>query len=514
MTDRTGTAGFLRSLARRKSIEESLADTTVEERSLKRSLRARDLIVMGVAVAVGAGIFSVGARAAGDFAGPSVTLAFVLAAITCALSMMCYAEFAATVPVAGSAYTFSYATLGELAAWIIGWDVILELVMAAAVIAKYWGIYLGQVFSIWNWDLHTEIVVGPFTLSWASMLIVVAFTVMLCLGTKLSARINAGITVLKVATVIFVVVVGSFFVKLANFTPFIPPARPAGPQGEQSLLSVITGAEPTQYGIFGLLGAAALVFFAFIGFDVVASSAEEVREPQKNIPRGIFGGLALVTVLYVAVTLVITGMVPYEVLAADPEASLATAFVAVDLPWAAQVVSISILLGLSTVVLVILMGLARIVFAMSRDGLLPRSWSRTSRTRKTPMRIQIGVGVVVVLMTGIFDVGVLADMINIGTLSAFVMVAISVIVLRRSRPDLPRPFRMPWVPVLPIISALLCFLLMLNLGWVTWVRFAVWLAVGLVIYFGYGRRHSLLARRGAGGRGSEAPVESGHGPQT
>ncbi|UCR90051.1 amino acid permease [Mycetocola spongiae] len=489
--------GTLRgSFFRVKSIEASIADTESEERSLKRTLRTRDLMVMGVAVAVGAGIFSVGAKAAGQFAGPSVTLAFVLAALTCALAIMCYAEFSSAVPVAGSAYTFTYASLGELAAWIIGWDILLELAMAGSVIAKYWGIYLAEVFRILGVDIPSEINVLGIGVSWASMLIVVAFTIMLCLGTKLSARVNGVLTVVKVATVLFVVIVGAFFIKLANFSPFIPPARPApaeGSAGDQSLLAMMAGLEPTQYGVFGLLSAAALVFFAFIGFDVVASSSEEVVNPQKTIPRGIFGGLAIVTFLYLAVTLVITGMVPYTTLAAEPEPSLATAFIAAGLPWAAQIISISILLGLSTVVLVLLMGLARIVFAMSRDGLLPRSWSKTSPTRKTPIRIQIGGGIVVALVAGVVNVDALTEMINIGTLSAFVLVSISVVVLRRKRPDLKRDFRVPWSPFLPLLSAVLCLILMLNLSINTWLRFAVWLVVGLIVYLSYGRRHSMLA---------------------
>lgn len=490
------------SIWRTKSIEDSLADSNIEGRSLKRTLGTWDLMIMGVAVAVGAGIFSVGAKAAGNYAGPSVSLAFILAAVTCALAIMCYAEFASTVPVAGSAYTFTYATLGELLAWIIGWDLILEMLTAAAVIAKYWGIYLSNVFLLWGWDVPSEIDVLGLKVSWGAFVIVAIFTTLLVLGTKLSSRVASVFTIIKVAIVIFVIVVGAFYVKAANYTPFIPDEVPttggASDTWSQSLFSFMTGAAPAQYGIFGLLAGASLVFFAFIGFDVVATSAEEVKNPQRNLPRGIFGGLAIVTVLYVGVSLVLTGMVPYTTLAEAEDPSLATAFIAVGADWAAQVISIGILAGLTTVIMVLLLGLARVVFAMSRDGLLPRSLSVTSEKRKTPVRVQIIVGGLVALIAGLTDVGILEEMINIGTLSAFVLVSIAVIVLRKKYPDLPRAFRVPWSPFLPILSAVLCVWLMLNLTTLTWVRFLVWLALGFIIYFAYSRRHSIVGKKARG----------------
>jgi APA family basic amino acid/polyamine antiporter len=387
-----------------KSVEASIAETTETGRNLKRSLGTWDLMLMGVAVAVGAGIFSVGAKAAGSYAGPSVSLAFLLAAVTCGLAIMCYAEFASAVPVAGSAYTFTYATMGELLAWIIGWDLILEMLTAAAVIAKYWGIYLSSVFHLAGLNIPDTINILGLDVSWASVVITAIFTTLLVLGTKLSSRISAVITVIKVAVVLFVIVVGAFFLNPQNYTPFIPPAQPT-PGGAdnvwgQSLLAFVTGAPPTQYGIFGLLAGGALVFFAFIGFDVVATSAEEVKNPQRVMPRGIFAGLAIVTTLYIAVTLVLTGMVPYTVLAEAPNPSLATAFIAVGAGWAAQIISLGILLGLTTVLMVLLLGLARIIFAMSRDGLLPRLLSRTSDKHKTPMRTQIIAGAIVALLAG------------------------------------------------------------------------------------------------------------------
>ena len=485
------------SLWRTKSIEDSIADSLEKGHSLKRTLGTWDLMIMGVAVAVGAGIFSVGAKAAGSYAGPSVTLAFLLAAFTCALAIMCYAEFASAVPVAGSAYTFTYATLGELLAWIIGWDLILEMLTAAAVIAKYWGIYLSTVFDLAGWNVPSTISVLGFDVSWGAFVIVAIFTTLLVLGTQLSARVASVFTIIKVAIVVFVIIVGAFFINPKNYTPFIPAEVPSTGGGDggvwmQSLFSFMTGAAPAQYGLFGLLAGASLVFFAFIGFDVVATSAEEVKNPQKTLPRGIFAGLAIVTVLYLGVSLVLTGMVPYTVLADDPNASLATAFVSVGAGWAAQIISIGILLGLTTVIMVLLLGLSRVLFAMSRDGLLPRWLSVTSEKRRTPARIQIISGTAVALIAGLSDVGVLEEMINIGTLSAFVLVSIAVVVLRKKRPDLPRAFKVPFSPVVPILSAALCLWLMLNLTTLTWVRFAVWLVIGFVVYFAYGRSHSVL----------------------
>ena len=484
------------SLWRTKSIEDSISDSLEKGHSLKRTLGTWDLMIMGVAVAVGAGIFSVGAKAAGSFAGPSVTLAFLLAAFTCALAIMCYAEFASAVPVAGSAYTFTYATLGELLAWIIGWDLILEMLTAAAVIAKYWGIYLSTVFSLAGWNVPDTIPVIGLDVSWGAFVIVAVFTTLLVLGTQLSARVSSIFTLIKVAIVVFVIIVGAFFINVDNYTPFIPASVPAQGAADdvwlQSMFSFMTGAAPAQYGIFGLLAGASLVFFAFIGFDVVATSAEEVKNPQKTLPRGIFAGLAIVTVLYVGVSLVLTGMVPYTVLADDPNASLATAFVAVGAGWAAQVISVGILAGLTTVIMVLLLGLSRVIFAMSRDGLLPRWLSVTSEKRRTPVRIQIISGTVVALIAGLTDVGVLEEMINIGTLSAFVLVSVAVVVLRKKRPDLPRAFKVPFSPFLPILSAVLCLWLMLNLTTLTWARFGIWLALGVAVYFLYGRRHSLL----------------------
>lgn len=490
------------SLFRAKSVEQSILDSQEPGHELKRSLNTFDLMILGVAVAVGAGIFSVGARASAQFAGPAVTVSFVLAAVTCALAIMCYAEFASTVPVAGSAYTYTYATLGELLAWIIGWDLILELLTAAAVIAKYWGIYLSTVFSLFDLPVPSTITVLGVNLDWGPLVIVAVFTTLLILGTQLSARVNNVFTTIKVGIVLFVIVAGFMYVNPANYTPFVPESVPTSGAGgdvwSQSLFAFMTGAAPAQFGVFGVLSGAALVFFAFIGFDVVATSAEEVKNPQRTLPRGIFAGLALVTVLYLLVSLALTGMVSYRQLAQTENPSLATAFIEVGADWAAQLISVGILVGLTTVIMVLLLGLSRVLLAMSRDGLLPRWLSVTSPTRKTPVRLQLICGIVVAVIAGFTRVDILEEMINIGTLSAFVLVSIAVVVLRRKRPDLPRGYKVPFSPWIPILSAVLCFYLMLNLTTLTWVRFAVWLVIGFAVYFAYGRSHSLLGKQLAG----------------
>ena len=491
---------------RTKTIEQAVADSDEPGRQLKRSLGVFDLMILGVAVAVGAGIFSVGARAAGSFAGPAVIFSFVLAAMTCALAMMCYAEFASSIPVTGSAYTYTYLTMGEGLAWIIGWNLLLEMVAAAAVVAKYWGIYLSTVFSLGGWEVPSTVYLGSVAMDWGPLLIVALFTALLIAGTWVSAQVNNVFTMIKVAIVLFVIAVGLSYLDVANFSPFVPPAQPplAGPGSigadawTQPLLSWLTGATPSQYGWTGVISGAALVFFAFIGFDVVATSAEEVRDPQRNLPRGIFGGLALVTLLYILVTLALTGMVPYTELAKAEHPSLATAFVLVGADWAAQVIAVGVLAGLTTVVMVLLMGTSRVLLALCRDGLLPRSWGTTSARRKTPVRLQLLCGVVVAFLAGFTNVGLLEEMINIGTLSAFVMVSLAVPLLRRKRPDLNQAhsYRVPLVPLVPWLSAALCFYLMLNLTTLTWVRFVVWLVLGVVVYLAYGARHSRLAARG------------------
>ena len=490
-------------LWRTKSIEQSIADTDEPGTKLRRNLSAWDLTVFGVAVVIGAGIFTLTARTAGDFAGPSVSLAFVFAAIACALAALCYAEFASTVPVAGSAYTFSYATFGEFMAWIIGWDLILELAVGAAAVSKGWSAYLETVLSyIFGKGTKTTFEIGPVPVDWGALLVVLVLATLLAVGTKLSSRFSMVITGIKVAVVLFVIVLGIFYIKGSNYTPFVPEAQSAGESAstgvDQSLFSVIAGGGSSSFGVFGLLAAASLVFFAFIGFDIVATTAEETRNPQKAVPRGIFGSLAIVTVLYVAVSLVVVGMVNYKDLATSAgdgeKKTLASAFAANGVDWAANIISVGALAGLTTVVMVLMLGQIRIIFAMSRDGLMPRGLAKTGENG-TPKRATIVVGGLVAVAATFFPADKLEEMVNVGTLFAFVLVSAGVLVLRKTRPDLPRAFRVPWVPVIPILAIVACVWLMLNLTVLTWLRFLAWMALGVVVYFAYSRRHSLLGKQ-------------------
>ncbi|OLP02211.1 amino acid permease [Mycolicibacterium porcinum] len=481
-------------LRRTKSVEQSIADTDEPATRLRKNLTWWDLTVFGVSVVIGAGIFTITASTAGNLTGPAISIAFLIAAVACGLAALCYAEFASTVPVAGSAYTFSYATFGEFAAWIIGWDLILEFAVASAVVAKGWSSYLGTVFGFGGGIADF----GGLSVDWGALLIIAFVTVLLVIGTKLSAHFSLAITIIKVSVVLLVVVVGAFYIKAANYTPFIPPneAGESASGADQSLFSLLTGAAGSHYGWYGVLAGASIVFFAFIGFDVVATTAEETRDPQRDVPRGILASLAIVTVLYVAVSVVLSGMVSYTVLRDAPEghANLATAFDVNGVHWAAKVISIGALAGLTTVVIVLMLGQTRVLFAMSRDGLLPRKLAVTG-SHGTPVRITVIVGVLVAIAASVFPMGRLEEMVNIGTLFAFVLVSAGVIVLRRTRPDLPRGFRVPWVPVLPIAAILACLWLMLNLTGLTWIRFLLWMVIGVVVYLVYGRRHSALANR-------------------
>jgi APA family basic amino acid/polyamine antiporter len=330
----------------------------------------------------------------------------------------------------------------------------------------------------------------------------VLVAILLALGTKLSSHFSTVVTTIKVSVVLLVVVVGAFYIKPANYSPFIPPPQTdrSGSGVDQSVLSLLTGAHSSHYGWYGVLAGASIVFFAFIGFDIVATMAEETKHPQRDVPRGILATLAIVTVLYIAVAIVLSGMVPNAVLRTTPDgrhANLATAFAANGIHWASGIISVGALAGLTTVVMVLVLGGCRVLFAMARDGLLPRGLSKTS-SRGTPVRITAVVAVLVGATASTFPTAKLEEMVNVGTLFAFVLVSAGVIVLRRARPDLPRGFRAPWVPLLPIASVGACLWLMLNLTGVTWIRFGVWMVAGIAIYVGYGRRHSVQGSRQEG----------------
>ncbi|MEW9549420.1 amino acid permease [Nonomuraea sp. NPDC050783] len=475
---------------RTKSVEQSIRDTEDPDHQLRKRLSALDLTVFGIGVIIGTGIFVLTGQVAKEMAGPAVAISFVVAGVVCGLAALCYAEFASTIPVAGSAYTFSFATLGEFPAWVIGWDLILELALAAAVVAVGWSGYFASMLNSIGIPLPATIAGDDPVVNVPAVVIVAILTAVLVAGIKLSSRVNLILVITKVAVVLLVIVAGLFFVKAANYTPFVPdPVSTPRVEGLNApLIQVLFGITPVAFGVVGVFAAAAIVFFAFIGFDIVATAAEETVKPQRDVPRGILGSLVICTVLYVAVSLVVVGMQRYDRL--STAAPLSDAFTSVGHPWLATIISLGALAGLTTVVLVLLLGQTRVLFAMSRDGLMPRSLAKVHPRFGTPATLTVIIGVVTMALAGFVSFGELAELVNIGTLFAFVVVSIGVVVLRRTRPDLPRAFRTPLVPVLPILSVLACVYLMLNLPVETWLRFVIWMVIGVVVYFGYGYRHS------------------------
>ena len=482
-------------IMRTKSIEQAIQDTEEPEFELRKALGPLDLVVFGIGVIIGTGIFVLTGVAAANFAGPAISLSFVFSGVACALAALCYAEFASTVPVAGSAYTFSYASLGEFMAWIIGWDLILEFTVGAATVSVGWSQYFNRILeTFFGVSLPESLTGGVINLPAAAIALIL--TVILVIGIRLSSGFNATVTAIKLAVVLFFIGFGIFFVNAANWSPFVPPAggtveSVSTEGGGQSLLQFFTGAEQQTFGFAGIITAAAIVFFAYIGFDVVATTSEETRNPQRDLPIGILGSLGICTVLYVLVSQIMTGIVPYNEL--DPEAPMASVFQDIGHGWAAGLVSVGAICGLTSVIMILMLGQSRVAFAMSRDNLLPRYLGRSHPRFRTPYRITILTGIVVAVMAALVDLQQLAELVNIGTLFAFCLVSIGVIVLRRTSPNLRRAFRTPLVPVVPILAVLFCLYLMVSLPVGTWVRFLVWMALGLVIYFLYSMRSSRLA---------------------
>jgi basic amino acid/polyamine antiporter, APA family len=516
-------------LFRKKSPDALIAESAAPDRRMKRSLTALDLTCLGIGAIIGAGIFALaGTAAAGEAAhvgesivktpvlnfiiafirhtdlifgrpaaGPAVALSFVVAAIACGFAALCYSELASMIPVSGSAYTYSYATLGEIIAWIIGWDLILEYAVGNMAVAKGWSDYFVKlIYSLSHGSIRlplwlvtdpttaaTKLSQGgeaaqyysalglphifgyPIALDLPALLIVAAVTVLLIYGIRESATTNTTIVLIKVAVVVFVIAFGAFMVHPTNWRPFAPS------------------------GFGGVMSGAAIVFFAFIGFDAVSTTAEETKNPQRDLPIGMIASLIICTVLYVLMAAVLTGIKKYTVYLGD-SAAVATAFA--SKPWAQALVSAGALAGLTSVLLVFQLGQPRIFMAMARDGLLPKYFSRIHPRFRTPHITTIWTGIAVGGVAMLTDIGSLADLTNIGTLFAFVLVCCGVIVLRRKDPNRPRPFRVPMVPVFPILGVLFCFALMMSLPVETWIRFFAWLVIGLAIYFLYGVRHSKL----------------------
>ncbi len=493
-------------LSRTKSIEQSIRDTEDPDHSLRKELGALDLVVFGVGVIIGAGIFVLTGQVAASNAGPAIALSFLIAAVACGLAGLCYAEFASTVPVAGSAYTFSYATLGELVAWIIGWDLVLEFTIGSAALASGFSGYLKEVLEMVDITLPTAISsASEGTVDLPAMLISLLVMWVLIRGTKFSSRFNQVVVAIKLTVVAAVIVVGIGYISTKNWTPFIPDSQPVpdaeGGFGDLPLITSLLGYEPAVYGLGGVIAGAAVVFFAFIGFDIVATTAEEAKNPQRDVPIGILGSLLIVTGLYAAVSLVVTGMQNYQDIDPAHQAPLAQAFDARGVDWMGNLISIGACIGLVVVAMILMLGQCRVAFAMARDGLLPRKLAKVHPTHGTPHRITLIAGTAIAVISGFVDLETLAHLVNIGTLFAFVLVSIAVVVLRRTRPDLPRAFRVRFVPLVAGLAVLMCVYLMLNLTGDTWIRFGIWMALGVVVYFLYGRTHSRLGQE-------EAPQEA------
>jgi APA family basic amino acid/polyamine antiporter len=492
-------------ILRKKSIEQTLNLTKEEGHRLKRNLGSFDLAFLAVSVCVGAGIFSVSTKVMTQNAGPSTIISFVMAALVCGLAAMCYAEFSTSIPVSGSAYSYTYTSLGEIFAWIIGWDLILELFLATAVIAKYWAIYVSDALNVFGINTVLSFYIGGFKVDYGAAIVVLFFTALLSIGTKLSARVTNTMTCIKIGIVLVIIFAGFTYFSWNNLTPFIPEAVPgtgtAADVLSDTLWGTITGFGGGHFGVGGMFAGAAIICFAYVGFDTVATAAEETKNPKRNVPIGIILGLSIVTVLYVLVAFVTCGMVNYVDLSEfaasqGREVSLATAFLYHGAEWQSGVIAVGAAVGLTTVIMVELFGVSRIIFAMSRDGLFPEKWSKTSAKSMTPVGITVVIGIIAALAASLTSVDELADMINIGTLSAFVLVSIGLIFIRKNAKDhdidQSKTFKVPLFPVLPILSAILCFILMLNLTNITWIRFAVWLLVGFIIYFGYSRKHAKI----------------------
>lgn len=462
------------SLFRTKNLDDMIANAR-KPGGLAKVLGPFDLILMGIGAIVGTGIFVLTGTGAVT-AGPALTLSFIVAAVACGFAALCYAEFASTVPVAGSIYTYTYATLGELAAWMIGWDLLLEYGLATSAVSVGWSGYFQSLIAGFGIKLPTVLTAAPGAVpgvtTWINLpalCIMLVLTAMLSWGVRESARLNNIMVAIKVGVVLLFIAVGSRHVQPANWQPFMP------------------------YGYNGMLSAAALVFFAFIGFDAVTSAAEEVKRPERDLPIGIIGSLAACTFLYVIVSAIMTGIVPYQqFLGVDHPVTLALQHAGEN--WVAAFVDLGAILGMTTVILVMAYGQTRVIYAMSRDGLLPKRLSTVHPRFHTPFFATWLVGIVFGLIAAVVPLNILTELINIGTLAAFSLVAIAVVILRKKRPDLKRAFRCPGVPVIPALAVIFCVMLMTYLSWHTWVAFVIWMVIGLAIYFGYARKNSVMQK--------------------
>jgi APA family basic amino acid/polyamine antiporter len=464
-------------LLKTKSIEQLVGDAERGAKALKRTLTAMDLTLLGIGAIIGTGIFVLTGTAAANKAGPAIVLSYVLAGMACAFAALCYAEFAAMIPISGSAYTYAYATLGEIFAWMIGWDLILEYAVGSMTVAVGWSGYFQRILAGFGMHLPAWMAAAPATgpgaiLNLPAILIVLAISCLLIVGVRESARFNAVIVAVKLAAILFFIVVGVGYVKPENWSPFMP------------------------YGWAGVSAAAAVVFFAYIGFDAVSTTAEEAKNPSRDLPIGIIASLVVCTVLYLLVAGILSGIIPVVDFKDDPQflnAPVGYALAVIHQDWAAGLVSAGAVAGITSVLLVMLLSQPRIFFAMSRDHLLPPGVSKVHPKFRTPYITTMITGVVVAIVAGFTPIEILSEMTSIGTLFAFVVVSLAVIILRVKRPDARRPFTVPGGHVIPVLGVVSCAYLMIALTVMTWVRFLVWLDIGMVIYWFYGRTHSQLA---------------------
>jgi APA family basic amino acid/polyamine antiporter len=497
----------------KKSIDDLMSQASDSKSGFKRALTATNLTTLGIGAIIGAGIFVLTGQAAAQYAGPGIVISFIISGLACAFAGLCYAEFASMIPIAGSAYTYSYATLGEFLAWIIGWDLILEYLFAASTVSVGWGgyvvsflrdfgIHIPTAFTAATgsvlvnipdvgWQQRTSNLISSLhsqgidinslphvtaILNIPAMFIVVVLSLLLIIGIRESANFNNVMVITKVSVIILFIAIGIAFIRTGNWHPFIP--ENTGVWG--------------HFGWSGILRGAGVIFFAYIGFDAVSTAAQEAKNPQKHMPIGILGSLSISTVLYILVALVLTGIVSYTALNVPDPVAVGVNAMGKGMFWLRPIVKIAAIAGLSSVILVMLMGQPRIFFSMAKDGLLPPVFSKVHPKFKTPYVSTLLTGSVAMVLAGILPISILGELVSIGTLLAFAIVCISILVLRKTNPDLKRPFRTPFVPYIPILGALICLVQMAALPFDTWLRLIIWMAIGFIIYFTYGIRKSKL----------------------
>lgn len=454
----------------RKMPVENLISHSQEGKGLKKVLGAFELTMLGIGAIIGTGIFVLTGVAAADYAGPALLLSFIISGMACVFAALCYAELSAMIPISGSAYTFGYVGLGEIWGWIIGWDLILEYCVAVAAVSIGWSGYMVNILSLIGINLPAQLIAAPGSggiINLPAILILALIAALLLMGAKESAKLNNILVAIKVAVVLLFIILGIGHVDSSNWDPFMP------------------------YGWDGVFSGAAIVFFAYIGFDAVSTAAEEVKNPQKDLPRGIIGSLIVCTVLYIVVSAILTGMVPYLEFK-DNAAPVAYALAKVGINWGSALVSVGAICGITSVLLVMMYGSTRLFYALSRDGLLPKIFSQVSESRGVPKKSIVLVFVATALVAGFLPIGRVAELTNMGTLAAFVIVSLSVIILRKSRPDLERPFKVPFVPVVPILAVCFCLFLIFKLPSFTKIAFLIWIAIGFVVYAVYGHKNSSL----------------------